>query len=76
TLMNLANETNGKFYLISSDYSEIYEVLKKIDTNEKSKYSSTQLSRYKEQYHYFVIIALIFLLLESFIFFKVKETKI
>ncbi|MDD4157688.1 MAG: VWA domain-containing protein, partial [Candidatus Cloacimonetes bacterium] len=73
TLMNLANETNGKFYLISSDYSEIYEVLKKIDTNEKSKYSSTQLSRYKEQYHYFVIIALIFLLLESFIFFKVKE---
>lgn len=73
TLMTISSVTGGKFYMISPNYSEIYEVLKQIDSNEKSKYSSRQFFRYKERYHYFVLLALILFIFEGFVFFKNKE---
>lgn len=69
-LTQIANSGNGKFYPITPQQSEIFEILKQIRMMEKNKFDSKEFSRYKEQYKYFVIIALILLFLESLIIFK------
>lgn len=72
-LHRIADITNGKFYLVSPDYSEIFEILKQIQDNERTKYSTKQFFRYKEQYHYFLILAILFLIIETFISYRIKE---
>jgi len=67
TLSKIAKATNGRFFPITPQQSEIYQILTEIKTIEKKKIDSRQYSRYKEQYHYFVLTALFFLIIESLI---------
>jgi len=69
-LHNIANITNGLFYMITPNYAEILDILKQIKSNEQTKSSTRQYFRFKEQFHYFVILALIFLFIEGSIVFK------
>jgi Ca-activated chloride channel family protein len=73
TLTKLANVTDGKFYAITPRQSEIFDILKKIGTIEKSKYSSKEFARYKNQYRYFLFVALLLILIEMFILYNKKE---
>lgn len=71
-LTQIAKIGNGRFFPITPQQSEIFEIMKNINEIEKKKFDSREFVRYKEQYKYFVLTALILLLLESFITFKKK----
>ncbi len=72
TLSQIAETGNGSFYPITPQQSEIFEIMKSINSMEKNKFDSKEFIRYKEQYYYFVIIALALLLIESLIIYKKK----
>ncbi len=74
TLSQIAKIGNGRFFPITPQQSEIFEIMKNINSIEKKKFDSKKFVRYKEQYKYFVIFALILLIIESLIIHK-KKTK-
>jgi Ca-activated chloride channel homolog len=64
TLSQLARIGNGRFFSITPQQAEIFEIMKNINAIEKEKYDSRHFTRFQERYHYFAILALFFLLLE------------
>ncbi|MBT6994909.1 MAG: VWA domain-containing protein, partial [Candidatus Cloacimonetes bacterium] len=72
TLSQIAKNGRGRFFPITPQQSEIYAILKNINSFEKNKFDSKEFVRYKEQYKFFVMIALILLLIESLIIVKKK----
>jgi len=74
TLSQIAKKGKGRFFPITPQQAEIFEILKNINSIEKKKFDSREFIRYKEQYKYFVVIALILLFIESLIIYK-KKTK-
>ncbi len=75
TLSQLATLTGGRFYPITPRQTEIFDILNKISKMEKSKYASKEFIRYKEQYKYFLLIALLFFFIENLIIYT-KKTKL
>ncbi len=73
TLTKLATVTDGKFYAITPQQSEIFAILKRISTIEKSKYSAKEFIRYKDQYRYFLLVALFLIFVEIFVLYNKKE---
>jgi len=71
-LTQIAKKGNGRFFPITPRQSEIFEIMKNINSIEKKKFDSREFVRYKEQYKYFILAALIFLLVESMIIYKKK----
>lgn len=67
TLRRIADVGGGEFYHITPSAQEIQLMLSHIYQNEKGASQSRHLNLYKEQYHYFVLLALLFICLESFI---------
>ncbi|MCD4817836.1 MAG: VWA domain-containing protein [Candidatus Cloacimonetes bacterium] len=74
TLIQIAETGNGDFFPITPQQAEIFEIMKNINSIEKSKFDSRQFTRYKERYNYFLIPALLILLIEYLILIK-KKTK-
>lgn len=72
-LTKIAQATGGRFFPITPQQSEIYQILTDIKSLEKKKFDSRQFTRYKDQYHYFVFAALFFLILESLIIVRRKN---
>ncbi len=60
----IAKETGGLFFQISTGHQEIKDILNDISLLEKEKISERRYSQYKEQYMYFVIFALLLLVVE------------
>ena len=75
TLSEIAENTNGSFFTLTPSQSEVSEIVKKIQSIEKSNYDSSVFVRYKEQYRLFAFVALILLVLEYLIFFKHKKSE-
>lgn len=73
TLSQIARVGNGNFYPITPKQSEIFSIMKNINLIEKKKFDSKEFVRYKEQYHYFVIFALLLLVIESVILYRKKQ---
>ena len=71
-LHRIAESTNGQFFMITPQYSEIYEVLRQIQHNERTMITTRQFFRFKEQYHYFLILGLILLILEGVVNYKAE----
>ena len=69
----IAEISSGQFYMISPNYAEIFDILKQIQSNEQTKSSTRQYFRYKEQYHYFLILAMALLLIEGIVIYRNKE---
>lgn len=63
TLQAIANKTGGKFYRATNN-QELKQIYKEIDTLEKSKYDVQTFTRYDDRFQWFVLGALIALLLE------------
>jgi len=74
TLTQIAKTGNGRFFPITPQQAEIFEIMKNINSIEKSKFDSRQFTRYKERYNYFLIPALLILFIEYLILIK-KKTK-
>jgi len=73
TLAKIATLTGGEFFMITPTQDEIQAILKHISSLEKSKLSSRRMSLYKEQYGFFAIAALLFLLLETLLSARVNK---
>ncbi|MCD4650955.1 MAG: VWA domain-containing protein [Candidatus Cloacimonetes bacterium] len=65
TLSRIAAIGGGRFYPVTPHQAEIFEILTNINQLEKKKFDSREFVRYKEQYHYFLLLALLLLLAES-----------
>lgn len=72
-LSKIAKATNGRFFPITPQQSEIFQILNEIKTMEKKKIDARQFSRYKDQYSYFIIAALLFIIIE-FLIMVVRNT--
>jgi len=70
TLSSIAQTTGGRAYSITPNQSEIFTILSDINKLEKSKFSNKLHVTYKHKYFYFALLALLFLLLEFFVFRK------
>ena len=71
-LSQIARTANGRFFPITPQQSEIFEIMKNINSIEKKKFDSREFIRYKEQYKYFVIACILLLLIESSVIIKKK----
>jgi Ca-activated chloride channel family protein len=75
TLTRIAQAAGGRFYQVTPHQSEIYEILREIETLERDKYESREYVRQKERYHYFAFLALLLILLETMIIYKRKVVR-
>lgn len=75
TLRRIADHGNGQFFLVTPHQGEISEILRDIEKLERSRYDAKEYVRYNEQYRYFVLIALILLIIESLLLYKRKIPK-
>ncbi len=68
----IAHSGNGKFYLVTPHQSEIFEILRAIESMEREKYDAQEYVHFVERYRYFLLTALILLLIEALIVNKRK----
>ncbi|MCB0281475.1 MAG: VWA domain-containing protein [Calditrichae bacterium] len=66
TLQQIAYATNGKYYISSSGEAELDEIYNEVSQLEKKELTSRQFSQYENRYQIFLALAIIFLLLETF----------
>ena len=73
TLQKIAFLTNGKYYVSSSGETELKEVYAQISKMEKKQLKSRQFSQYEDRFQIFIILALIFLVIETFMPLRTKR---
>ena len=66
-LQQLAYATNGKYYISTSGEAELDEIYKEVSQLEKKELSSRQFSQYENRYQIFLALALMLLLIETFL---------
>lgn len=66
-LSRIAKTGGGQFYHVTPSANEISLMLSNIYQSEQEQFSRRSIPVYKEQYHLFILIALVFIVLESFI---------
>ncbi|MFH0947786.1 MAG: VWA domain-containing protein [Elusimicrobiota bacterium] len=66
TLLQIANETGGQYYR-AKDKSSLEEIYKKIDVMEKTSFKAQEYTSFKELYKWFLLPAVILLILEIFL---------
>ncbi|MFW5758107.1 MAG: vWA domain-containing protein [Bacteroidota bacterium] len=67
-LRSLAEEANGNFQNSSSPDLGLNSILEQIRSMEQQEYETKQFSEYESRFHYFIALALVFLLIEVLIF--------
>ncbi|MHC1738058.1 MAG: VWA domain-containing protein [Ignavibacteriaceae bacterium] len=67
TLQNISSEGNGKYYLSSTSGDELDMIYKDLASIEKKEYGSKRITDYDDKYFYFLIPALLLLLIEIFV---------
>ncbi|WP_457565803.1 VWA domain-containing protein [Caldithrix abyssi] len=72
TLQKIAFISNGKYYIASSGQAELRKIYDEIRKMEKKELSSRKFAQYEDRYQIFVILGLIFLMLEFFLPVRTK----
>ena len=72
TLQKIAFISNGKYYIASSGQSELRKIYDEIRKMEKKELSSRKFAQYEDRYQIFLILGLIFLILEFFLPVRTK----
>jgi len=67
TLQKIAYTTNGKYYISSAGEAELDEIYDEIDSMEKKELTSRQFAQYEDRFQIFIALALIILIIETFI---------
>ncbi|MBN2366107.1 MAG: VWA domain-containing protein [Calditrichaeota bacterium] len=65
TLEKIAFETGGKYYISSTGESELDKIYHEISAMEEKELSSRQFTQFEDRFQIFLIIALIFLIIET-----------
>ena len=71
TLEDISNKANGKYYRGSNTEDELEQIYDDLASLEGSEFGATKITEYEDRYYYFLIPAILILLLELFI----KERK-
>ena len=72
TLQKIAFTTDGKYYIATSGENELENIYDEINKLEKKELSSHQFSQYESRFQFFILIALVLLLFETFLAVKRK----
>jgi len=67
TLGKIAFETGGKYYQATDGEIEVSRIAEDISSMEGKELKSQKYERYEEKFYYFVLIGLVFILLEMFL---------
>jgi Ca-activated chloride channel family protein len=67
TLQKIAYETGGKYYLASTGEAELDDIYSEIAEMEKKELTSKHFSQYEDRFQIFLLLGLIFILIEIFI---------
>ncbi|GAB6281408.1 MAG: VWA domain-containing protein [Ignavibacterium sp.] len=67
TLQNIASKSNGKYYLATGSRNELDEIYKDLSKLEETEFGTKKITDYEDKYFYFLIPALLILILEFFI---------
>ncbi len=67
TLQKIAFVTNGKYYIASSGQAELRKIYDEIRKMEKKELDSRKFAQYEDRFQVFVILGLLFLMLEFFL---------
>ncbi len=73
TLQQIAYATNGKYYISTSGEAELDEIYKEVGQLEKKELISRQFSQYENRYQIFLALAILFLLIETFLPVTIKK---
>jgi Ca-activated chloride channel family protein len=73
TLQKIAYTTNGKYYISSAGEAELDEIYDEIDAMEKKELTSRQFAQYEDRFQIFIALALIILIIETFIPVRSKK---
>lgn len=74
TLQKIAYLSDGKYYISSAGETELEDIFEDINQLEKKELTSRQFSQYEDRFQIFIVIALIFLLAESFLPLRRRKT--
>ncbi|MEJ2055870.1 MAG: VWA domain-containing protein [Calditrichaceae bacterium] len=75
TLQNIAFNTGGEYYISSAGETELNKIYDKINEMEKKELTSRQFSQYEDRFQIFIILALLALIVETFLPIRLKIQK-
>jgi len=64
TLQKIAFVTNGKYYISSGGEGELKQIYAEVNKMDKKELKAKQFTHYEDRYQYFVLLSLIFFILE------------
>lgn len=67
TLQQIAQKGNGKYYLSTSYQNELEMIYKDLSQIEKTEFGSKKITDYEDKYYYFLIPAMLLMIIEFFI---------
>lgn len=75
TLQRIAYTTNGKYYISTAGETELKEIYAEIGQLEKKELTSRQFSKYEDRFQIFIGLALLLLIVETFLPSRHKKQK-
>lgn len=67
TLQKIAFLTNGKYYISTAGETELEEIYREVSQMDKKELTSRQFAQYEDRFQIFLLCAIFFLLLETFL---------
>lgn len=75
TLQKIAYITNGKYYISSAGETELEDIYSEVSQLEKKELSSRQFSQYEDRFQIFIALALLALIIETFLPLRHRKQK-
>jgi Ca-activated chloride channel family protein len=75
TLQTIAFNTGGEYYISSAGETELRKIYEKVNEMEKKELTSKQFSQYEDRFQIFIILALLVLIIETFLPIRVRKIK-
>jgi Ca-activated chloride channel family protein len=75
TLQTIAFNTGGEYYISTAGETELRKIYEKINEMEKKELTSKQFSQYEDRFQIFIILALLVLIIETFLPIRLSKIK-
>jgi Ca-activated chloride channel family protein len=75
TLQTIAFNTGGEYYISTAGETELRKIYEKINEMEKKELTSKQFSQYEDRFQIFIILALLVLIIETFLPIRLRKIK-
>ncbi len=75
TLQTIAFNTGGEYYISTAGETELRRIYEKINEMEKKELTSKQFSQYEDRFQIFIILALLVLIIETFLPIRLRKIK-